>query len=261
MGILNFMMVAAVAAATASISAGDVAASDRAPTAAEISVAVAASPLKRELVPYANGIAYIAALSAANEARRDRFGAMAMTRQHLASAGSSPAVYVALDLQKQVDLWAGIANQRFENLSLAQRRGLSAKGGPYCIFDLDPACLVRKGAPLARWASLAKSSYFRTEIADAIKASELHPVLKVHADDVARLALDRAGKSNCCAATMRVHRSDLAARGVTPDELEYMTLQEQVDVWAGIANSKFVTERVGPIYATPEMLVRLQPGR
>ena len=60
---------------------------------------------------------------------------------------------------------------------------------------------------------------------------------------------------------MGVHRSDLAARGLTPNELEYMSLQEQVDVWASIVNSRFVADQVGPIYATPEMLVRLQPGR
>lgn len=254
-------IIAAVAAASASISTVALAAGDRTPTARAISEAIVASPLIPELKPYANGIGRFAAIFAGSEASKARYGAMAMSRPDLASAGSSPAGYVDLDLQKQVDLWAAVANRRFEKLSRVQRRGLSAKGGPYCVFDLDPSCLVRKGEPLARWAHLAESDYFRTNLAKAIETSSLHPVLKVHADEVARLVLDRAGKSKCCTGRMNIHRSDLAARGLTPDELDYMTLEEQVDVWAGIANSRFVTDQVGPIYATPEMLVRLQPGR
>ena len=263
MATFKFTIIAAVAAASASISTGAFAAAARTYAPSEISEAIIASPLRPDFKHYAYGIGRFAAIFAGSEASKTRYGAMALSRQHLASAGSSPAEYADLDLQRQVDLWAAVANQRFENLSTPQRRGLSAKGGPYCVFDLDPSCLVRKGAPLARWASLAKSTYFRAEIADAIKASKLHPVLKVHADDVARLVLDHAGKSKtgCCAGTMGVHRSDLAARGLTPNELEYMSLQEQVDVWASIVNSRFVADQVGPIYATPEMLVRLQPGR
>lgn len=261
MGIFKFTIIAAVAAASASISKGAFAAGACTYAPSEISQAIIASPLRPEFKHYAYGIGRFAAIFAGSEVSKTRYGAMAMSRQHLASAGSSTAEYVNLDLQQQVDLWAAVANQRFESLSAAQRRGLSAKGGPYCIFDLDPACLVRKGAPLARWASLAKSTYFRAEIADAIRASDLHPVLKVHADDVARIALGRAGISNCCAGIMRIHRSELAARGLTPHEFEYMSLQEQVDVWAAIANSRLVTDQVGPIYATPEMLARLQPGR
>lgn len=261
MATFKFTIIAAVAAASASISTGAFAAAARTYAPSEISEAIIASPLRPDFKHYAYGIGRFAAIFAGSEASKTRYGAMALSRQHLASAGSSPAEYADLDLQRQVDLWAAVANQRFENLSTPQRRGLSAKGGPYCVFDLDPACLVRKGAPLARWASLTKSTYFRADIADAIVASDLHPVLKVHADDVARLVLDRAGKSKCCAGTMGVHRSDLAARGLTPHEFEYMTLQEQVDVWAAIANSRLVTDQVGPIYATPEMLARLQPGR
>jgi hypothetical protein len=252
-------LIAAIAVAAASFTPSAFA-SDRAYTPHEISEAIVASPLRVELQRYANGIGRIAAVFAGGKSQRARFGVMAMSRSDIASGGSTPDDYVDSNLQRQVDLWAGIANHRFDHLTAAQRRGLSAKGGPYCVFDLDAACLTRKGDPLARRVSLAESSYFRAEIADAIRASDLHAVLKFEADQVARLVLARRGKTNCCSGTMPVHRSDLAARGLTADEFGYMSLQEQVDVWAAIANSRFVTEAVGPIYITPEMLVRLRPG-
>lgn len=214
---IKHILVAAAAVGAASFSPGAFA-SDRAFTAREISDAIVASPLRAELKPHANTVGRFAAIFAGRDAQNGRFGVMALSRSDVAAVGLTPAEILASDLQRQVDLWAGLANYRFEHLTAAQRGGLSAKGGPYCVFHLDAACLTRKGAPLARWAPLAKSSYFRAEIADAIRASDLHPILKFHADDVASLVLSSRGKSDCCAGTMRVHRSDLAERGLTADE-------------------------------------------
>lgn len=257
---IKYALIAAAAAVATAIVSPAAIASDRAFTARHISEAIAASQLRAELQPHANTIGRFAAIFAEGQARDGRFGVMALNRSAVASVGLTPGELIASDLQRQVDLWAGLANHRFEQLTPAQRRGLSAKGGPYCIFDLDAACLIRKGAPLARWASLEKSSYFRAEIADTIKASDLHPVLKIHADAVARLALSHRGKSDCCVGRLRVHRADLAERGLGANEFEYMSLRDQVDVWAAIAKSRFAVDQIGPIYATPEMLLRLRPG-
>ncbi|WP_306223790.1 hypothetical protein [Bosea beijingensis] len=256
---IKHALIAAAAVAAAIVSPAAIA-SDRAFTAREISEAIMTSPLRADLQGHANIIGRFAAIVAGGQPRDGRFGVMSLNRSAVASVGLTPGELIASDLQRQVDLWAGLANHRFEQLTPAQRRGLSAKGGPYCVFDLDAACLTRKGAPLARWASLEKSSYFRAEIADAIKASDLHPVLKFHADAVARLALSHRGKADCCVGRLRVHRADLAEHGLGASEFEYMSLQEQVDVWAAIANRRFAADQIGPIYATPEMLLRLRSG-
>lgn len=256
---IKHAMIAAVAVATVIVSPAAIA-SDRAYTAREISEAIMTSPLRADLQAHANIIGRFAAIAAGGQPRDGRFGVMALNRSAVASVGLTPGELIASDLQRQVDLWAGLANHRFDQLTPAQRRGLSAKGGPYCVFDLDAACLTRKGAPLARWASLENSSYFRAEIADAIKASSLHPLLKIHANAVAHLALSGHAKSDCCVGRLRVHRADLAERGLGANEFEYMSLRDQVGVWAAIANSRFAVDRIGPIYATPEMLLRLRPG-
>lgn len=257
--------IAAVAVAAACITSGAFAGNrsdlrdDRTPR--EIAEAIFLSPLDRGMVQYASVLGRFAAIHAQSDLSAGRYGVMAMSKADLAKAGIDPTEYSAADIQAQVNIWARMATERFDRkrLSPDQRRGLSATGGVYCVFDLDTACLTRKGPPLARWASLKESGYFRAEIAAAIRSTDLHPVLKSHADEIARLVLGRREKSNCCAGTLPIHRSDLAQRGLTPNEFELMSLQEQISIWATIANSRFVTDQIGPIYATPTMLIQLDP--
>ncbi|WP_114944340.1 hypothetical protein [Microvirga calopogonii] len=87
-----------------------------------------------------------------------------------------------------------------------------------------------------------KTNYSASDIANAVRNSNLNPSLRQYADQMGNLGMfessGNAGIYNgsCCTGVFQVNRSNLAAAGYTPESYANASLDEQVRVWANLTN-------------------------
>jgi hypothetical protein len=87
-----------------------------------------------------------------------------------------------------------------------------------------------------------KTNYSASDIANAVRNSNLNPSLRQYADQMGNLGMfessGNAGIYNgsCCTGIFQLNRSNLAAAGYTPETYASAGLDEQVRVWANLTN-------------------------
>ncbi|QRM34990.1 hypothetical protein [Microvirga sp. VF16] len=87
-----------------------------------------------------------------------------------------------------------------------------------------------------------KTNYSASDIANAVRNSNLNPSLRQYADQMGNLGMFESGgnagiyNGSCCTGVFQLNRSNLAAAGYTPEEYANAGLDEQVRVWANLTN-------------------------